>query len=142
MRPSRWRDCLPACALALAGCGSQVTLLTTTGPFDGLLPQSFEERRSDDGLVLDLVLTQAGPPATVTVQLTGDGPCWRSPGNQHACTVAADAGVIESTTVQAGDRRCALEGWVERLDDTWQLDLKVNPYAPCAEGRLAAVVVR
>lgn len=142
MRPSKWPDCLPACALLLAGCGAQVTLLTATGPFEELLPQSFEERRVDDGTVLVLELAQAGQPAQVTVHLARDASCWRSPGNQHACTVDDEAGVIAEASVQAGGRRCELEGWVERLDDTWQLDLQVGIYAPCADGRLAAVVVR
>lgn len=142
MRPSRWRDSLPACALVLAGCGAQVTLLTATGPFEELLPQSFEERFEDEGVRLVLELAQAGTPATITVQLSGDATCWRSRGNQHACTVAGEAGVVASASVQSGDHACALEGWVERLDDTWQLDLRVSTQAPCAEGRLAAVVVR
>jgi hypothetical protein len=131
---------LGATALLVA-CAPRTTILTATGAFKDREVSDFTVRTAgNDTRQLKIVLSGA---EEATLRLTlqpADRSCWLSDGVQHACTQRAPVGSILEARFEIAATKCEVTGWLEELDEVWQLDLSIEPSESCDEGRLAASI--
>lgn len=128
--------------LLSTACGPQSTILNATGVFEARQVDDLEVHDEDDGtksFKLDLQGLDSG--RLMLVLSPAKSVCWRSPDNQHACTLPhVEPGTLETGAFSAPSANCAVEGWLEKLGGSWQVDLEALPGATCRGGRFTATI--